>query len=169
MADATIRERLIDAVEVRLSGYAWTTLEEPTVHVGKAVFNTEEDEAYPDRPVDPLPLFAVLAGPEETEQKRYGVDTNTMPVSITCIVSLEDGADVDAICEPVFGEMKKALFAGGHLEIGTEEAGTEPEAFPFFPTGGGIEDYPEELGPAIVKIQISAVVIYETATGDPYN
>ena len=169
MADDTIRMQLIEEIESRLNNFSWTTLTDPSVFVGRSIFNTEADPDNPDLEVDPLPLFAILAGVEDTEQKRYGIDTDTMPVSITCIVSLDDGADAYAVGEPVYGEMKKALFADGHLELGTEDSGTEVEAFPFFRTGGGIEEYPSELGPAIIKIIISAVVIYETATGDPYN
>ena len=169
MPDDTIRMQLIEEIEARLDDFSWTTLTDPSVFVGRSIFNTESDPDNPDLDVDPLPLFAILAGMEDTEQRRYNIDTDTMPVSITCIVSLEDGADAYTICEPIYGEMKKALFEDGDLELGTEDSGSEIEAFPFFRTGGGIEEYPSEFGPAIVKIIISAVVKYETTTGDPYN
>jgi hypothetical protein len=159
MAD-TIREQIIDAIADRLTDFTWTAITTPSIFIGRSIFDPEVDE---------MPLVTMLAGQEDSERTRYGIDSITMPVSVSCLISLEDGAAVDSIAEPVFGEMKEALFAGGPIDLGFEDSGEEVEAFPFVYAGGGLVDYPSELGPAIINITISAVVKYETATGDPYN
>ena len=148
----TIREQIIAALETRLKNYNWQQWD-PDIFVGRSVFD-------PD--VDPLPVLTILPSVEEAARTRYGTDQITMQVNLSGIVSLADGASVTEDCEPIFGEMRKAAFSGGEIQIGTDYV-----AMAY--TGGGIMDYPSELGPAIVTIGVILAITYETNIGDPYN
>ena len=150
----TIREQIISALQTRLENYAWTAWD-PSVFVGRSVFD-------PDTDADRLPVLTILPGVEDSTRTKYRTDQITMPLDLSGLVSLEDSADVTELCEPVFGEMKKAAFNGGAILIGTDYFTLEYR-------GGGIITYPGELGPAIVTIGVTLAITYETATGDPYN
>ena len=158
----TIRRQIIDAIADRLEAYSWTVFTAPDIHKGRMIFD-------PDQSIDPLPLVTIIPEMEEAEQSRYNNDLITMPVAVTCLMSLEDGADTYEICEPVFGELRQALFSGGPIEIGVDDTDEEAELFPFDYRGGGIVSYPTEIGPAVVNITVSAVVKYESTIGDPYT
>ena len=148
----TIREQIIAALQTRLENYAWE-MWNPEIYVGRSIFD-------PD--TDPLPVLTILPSVEEAARTRYGTDQITMQVDLSGLVSLADGASVTEDCEPIFGEMRKAAFSGGEIQIGNDYV-----AMAY--TGGGIMDYPSELGPAIVTIGVTLAITYETNIGDPYN
>lgn len=161
MAD-TIRQKIINVIYDRLNDYAWTAVEDPAVFHGRSVFD-------PSTEAEELPLFTVLSGPEEATRTKYGTDDITFPVSISCLMLLEQDQNCDDICEPVFGEMKVALFAGGPLTIDEGDPSyVDDNEMSFEYRGGGVAEYPAELGPAIITITISAVVGYESPAGNPY-
>ena len=161
MAD-TIREKIIDAIYDRLNDYAWTTLTDVGIFRGRSIF----DPANPD---EQLPLITILPGQEESTRTKYGTDDRNTQVSITCLMSLEDGTEVDALCEPVFGEMQAALFGEGPIIIDEgDSTAVDDREVAFQYRGGGIVEYPQELGPAIITITITAEFAYECPAGNPY-
>ncbi len=159
MSDLTVRHRLIEAMRERIEEYSWQTID-PDVHVGRTIFNPDDD---------PLPIVTVVAGLEDSERTRYGTDRRTMSLDISALVSLDNGADTTEACEPIFGDLHKAVFNGGELALTSGEG--EAERVDYFSIeyrGGGIVDYPGAPGPAIVTIAVSVAVSFETVTGDPY-
>lgn len=148
----SLRQKIINAVNDRLANYQWQQWG-PEVFTGRTIFDPDQDS---------LPVLTIVPGVEESERTRYRTDYITMPVEISGLVSLDDGADVYEICEPIFAEIRKAIFDGGQIEIGDDH-------YDITYRGGGIAEYPTETGPAIVTIGVSIAIEYETATGDPYN
>jgi len=156
----TIRHQLIDEMQERLENYSWSDID-PQVFAGRTIF---------DPTSDPLPVITVVAGLEDSERTRYGSDRRTIPMDISALVSLEDGADVTEVAEPIFGELHKAVFNGGELALTFGEGVDERiDYFPIEYRRGGIVDYPGAPGPAIITIVVSVAVSLETVTGDPYN
>lgn len=173
----TIRERILEKLKSRLSDHTWTTLYEsdgdggrqtvqPNIFVGRSIF---DPDAWPDR--DRLPLVTVVAGMEDAGQSQYAADIITMPVDVSALISLEDATDVFDECEPIFGELRSVVGGDdGHITLTMGEGDdAEDQYFPIHYTGGGIADYPTELGPTIITVVMSCSVTYATATGDPYN
>ena len=148
--------KLIAAASLRLSGYAWTALTSPSFHIARRVF---------DYDVNPLPVISTIPSMEDAAQTRYKNNSVNLPIAFTCLLAIEDGKDVHAICEPILGEMETALFAAGPLTI----AGIDDTYFAFNYLGGGVVDYPDELGPAEILITISAEILYSKVAGDPCN
>lgn len=149
---ATIRQQIIQALENRLAAYTWIEID-PEVSTGRVIFD-------PD--TDPLPVITIVAGVETSERTRYGSDKRTMPVDVSALISISDAKDAFEIGEPALGELHKACFHGGELPVGDDFVSL---AY----TGGGIVDYPGELGPAIITIAVTLSVIFETDSGNPYN
>lgn len=153
MADS-IRTQLVEAIQSRLYSYAWGSFAPAGVYLGRSIFDTDSD---------PLPLITIVPGVEDSEVSRYGTDLRIMPVDISAIISLDDGADVTAVCEPIYAEVHKAVFNDGNqIQIGSDYFSIEFR-------GGGIVEYPAETGPAVVTVGVSLEITYETAIGDPYN
>lgn len=165
MAD-TVRKRLIDLVETRLNNFSFTTFKkkedgsivQPDTHKGRIVFDDTE----------PLPLIALIPSTDDSKVNEYGNNAKTMPLTIAAIISLTKAEIKDAynITEAILGELEKALFDDGALQL---SIGLETYDFAFQYLGGGVADYPDELGPAVVTIGISSQILFETDIGDPYN
>lgn len=148
----TLRKNLINGLKTRLENYSWTVLESPSVFAGRTRFDPEED---------PLPIITIIAGTEDgTEQTAYKTNFRTMPLEVTALISLEDSKEAFDIGESVFGELEKACFSGGPLIIGED-------SYFFESRGGGIVDYPDQLGPAMLTITVSLELPYETEIGEP--
>ena len=141
------RQPILTALHAYLEAYNWQTFQ-PEVHLGRSVFD-------PDR--DPLPVLTILPG-QETAEHRYGYDQITLDIGISALVSLANGQDILEICEPVFAEIKTALFTG-ILQVMDEQ-------FTLQYTSGGISDYPPELGPFVATIGVNAQLQYTTDHND---
>lgn len=132
----------LGALRDYLEAYAWTTWS-PSVHLGRSVFD-------PD--ADPLPVLTILPGQESVEP-RYGADRLNLPLDVSALISFADGQDLLEDCEAVLAQIKTALFAapiplGDHL-ISLRYA------------GGGLQNYPAELGPHVAVIALRAEWSYE--------
>ena len=147
----TIRYQILQSLQARLQQYNFSTWTPEDVHVGRVMFD-------PD--VDRLPLLTVVAGTDTSNRSAYRTNQREMPIDVSGIVSLEDGADVTELCEPIYGEIEKACFNGGEIQIGENYFTIEFR-------GGGIVDYPSDPGPALVTIGVSLAVTYETDIGNP--
>jgi len=154
MADSTVREQIIETLRERLATYDWQVFD-PTIWVGRSTFDPESER---------LPVVTLLPGQEESEPTPYGADHITMPVDVSALVSLEDGQEASTYGEPVFGELRKAVFSGNGIYIAYGE-----EYFSLSYGGGGIVGYPDELGPAVITVGLNLQVIYKTNKADPYN
>lgn len=156
----TVRERIINALADRLEAYDWQQWQ-PEIFTGRNMFDPEADA---------LPVLTIIPSAEEAEQTRYGTDLVTMQIDVSGLVSLPDEKTVSEDCEPVFGEIRKACFDGGTIDLTFGEGADEiTNYYKLQYTGGGIIDYPSELGPAIVTIGVTLAITYETNIGDPYN
>ena len=147
----TIRHLLLTKLQERLSQFNFSTWSPEEVHIGRTMFD-------PD--VDRLPLLTVVAGTDTSNRSAYRTNQREMQVDVSGIVSLDDGADVTELCEPIYGEIEKACFHGGEIQIGDNYYSIEFR-------GGGIVDYPSDPGPALVTVGVSLAVTYETDIGDP--
>ncbi|WP_028575029.1 hypothetical protein [Desulfonatronovibrio hydrogenovorans] len=148
----TVRQQIIETLKARLQSYSWAEFE-PEIHAGRTIFDPDED---------PLPVVTIVAGTETSERTRYGTDLRTMQIDVSALLSLADGKEAFDIGEPAFGELHKACFDGGEIQIGDDYVA-------LIYTGGGIVDYPSELGPALITIAVTITVTFETATGNPCN
>ena len=137
------RQPILTALHAYLESYSWQSFS-PVVHLGRSVFDPERD---------PLPVLTILPG-QETAEHRYGYDQITLDIGVSALVSLKDGQDILEICEPVFAELKTALFTGVLTVV--------EEQFTLSYTSGGISDYPPELGPYVATIGINAQLQYTT-------
>ncbi len=147
----TVRHKIIKELKNNLEGYNWRTLDSPLLYAGRTRFDTEDE---------PLPIVTIVAGLEyDIEQTAYNTNFRKLPVEISALVSLEDGAETTEICEPVFGELEKAVF-NKRIEI-------NEQTFNIYLRGGGIADYPEQLGSAVLIITLSVDIHYETVIGNP--
>lgn len=150
----SIRLRLARAIKARFVDANFDTFTPAGVFLGRSTFD-------PD--TDPLPLITIVPGVEDSSVTKYGTDERTMPVEVSALISLSDGADVTEICEPIYAEIHQAVFFDGfQIQLGSDYFNIEFR-------GGGIVEYPTETGPAIVTVGISLDIAYETAIGDPYN
>lgn len=148
MAD-TLREKIIKHIVATLGDYGtFVAIPSPVVSRGQQLFD-------PD--VDPLPVIAVLPGVEEAERTRYGTTHCTMPVDISCLISLGDN-NPSELGEAVLGELITAA-------LSSLPSDAEDMAY----SSGGIESYPDQMGQAVLSVGITINVQYETDTGDPYN
>jgi len=156
MMQKTIRHQIIDAVTARLTVYPWQSASF-TVIPGRTVF---------DPTADPLPILALIPEREETTKGRYGVDDNSMPITLSAILrlNLKEGEVESAIelAEPVLGEVHKAAC----------QAATHPTLIDLVDsidyTGGGVDQWPGEQGQTIVTVGISLTIRYSTDTNNPY-
>lgn len=149
-----IRLRLATAIKERFEDATFETFTPSNVFLGRSIFDPDSD---------PLPLITIVPGVEDSNVTRYRTDQRTMPVEISALVSLNDGADVTEICEPIYAEMHKVLFFNGfQIQLGSDYFSMEFR-------GGGIIEYPAETGPSVVTVGVSLEITYETAIGDPYN
>ena len=148
MAD-TIREKIIAAMTSTLKNYSeYTTISSPDVHRGRIIFD-------PD--VDPLPLISVVPRVESAEPTTYQTTDCTMPVDVSCLVPVGE-SNPSELGEAVLGELIKAALSA-----------VPSDAESIFYTGGGIDEYPDEMGQAVLTVGISLSVKYKTDTDDPYN
>jgi len=148
----TLRKTLINELKTRLETYTWSVLESPEVFTGRTRFDPDED---------PLPLITIVAGIEDgTEQTAYQTNFRTMPLDVSALISIEDAKEAGDIGEDVFGELEKACFFGGPLTIADENYFLDFK-------GGGIVDYPDQLGPAMLTITVALELAYETGFGQP--
>lgn len=163
--EQTTRERIAYALRDRLAAYPWETWQ-PDVYVGRSVFDPDQD---------PMPVLTIVPGVENAEQSRYGTDLVDLTLDLSALVSLADGQDVTAQCEPIFGEIRRACFAGGAISLDhtyTDDGGAEQTATNHYALqyrGGGILDYPAELGPALVTVGVTLATTYETDIGEPHT
>jgi len=142
------RQTILEKLRDRLESHSWQTFG-PTVFVGRTIFDPDSD---------PLPVLTIVPGLESSERTRYGADRIDMPCEVSALVSLKDGRDVTELCEPIFAEIKQALFAPGQIEV---ESGDDPQYVSITYVGGGIADYPGEIGPAIVTIVVQVRLHFE--------
>ena len=148
------RQPILTALHAYLEAYNWQTFS-PEVYLGRSVFFPgSKDDPGPD----PLPVLTVLPGQETAEHRYGGYDQITLDIGISAFISLDDGQDILEICEPVFAEMKKAMFTGV-LTVATEQ-------FTLQYTSGGILEYPPELGPFVAQIGVNAQLQYTTDHND---
>lgn len=152
----TIRQQIIEGFAAHLSAWSWQSAPFAAVHTGRTVFDPE---------LDPLPLITILPRPDESTATVYGMDSNTMLLDVSALLRLEapDGVAANAteVGEPVKGEMQAASFA-----IPTALADMV-ERIEY--RGGGIDDYPSDLGQTIITVGLSLAVVYETKKGNPYS
>lgn len=154
MADLTVRQKIIETLQDRLKVYDWQVFD-PVIWVGRSIFDSETEQ---------LPVVTILPRPEESEGTRYGTNYIAMPIDMSALISLQDGQQASAIGESVFGELHSAAFSGDGTIIPVND-----DNFSLTYSGGGIVEYPDELGPAVITIGLTLHVTYETYTGDPYN
>ena len=148
MAD-TLREKIIAEIMTALAGYgSFAAIPSPVFSRGRQLFD-------PD--CDPLPVVAVLPGVEEAERTRYGTTHCTMPVDISCLISIGDN-NPSELGEAVLGELIAAA-------LSSLPSDAEDMAY----SSGGIESYPDQMGQAVLSVGITINVQYETDNGDPYN
>ena len=133
----------MEALRDHLERYPWRTFG-PAVYLGRSIFDPDDD---------PLPVLTIMPG-QETAEQSYQSSRVTLPVDVSALVSLDDGQKILFVCEPVLSEIKTALFA--------QPIAVSTELFPFTYLGGGIADYPSELGPFIATIGVQAQVQYIT-------
>ena len=147
----TIRQQILQKLQERLDQYNWDAWQPEEVHLGRTIFDPDND---------PLPLLTIVAGTETSNRTAYRTNQREMPVEVSGLVSLANGADVSEFCEPIYGEIEKGCFHGGAIQIGDDYFTIEFR-------GGGIVDYPSDPGPAVVTVGVSLAVTYETEIGDP--
>ncbi len=149
----TLRHRILTALQQRLEAWSWSSIDIQEVYVGRVMFNPE---------VDPLPLITIVASVDESTPTAYKTNRRVMPIEVSALASLDDGATVTEDLEPAYGEIETAIWNGGHLQVGDDHFNIEFR-------GGGIADYPTETGAALVTIAVLIAIAYETPVGDPYN
>ena len=110
-----------------------------------------------DPDVDPLPVITVMPGVEEAERSRYGSTLCTMPVDISCLISFGEN-NPSELGEAVLGELITAT-------LSSLPADAEDMEY----AGGGILEYPDQMGQRTLTAGIVINVKYETDIGDPYN
>ncbi len=137
------RQTILEKLRDRLEAHSWEAFA-PTVFVGRTIFDPDSD---------PLPVLTIVPGLETSEPTRYGADRIDMPCDVSALVSLKDGQEVTELCEPIFAEIKSALFGPGQIEIAS---GEDPQYVSITYAGGGIADYPSEIGPSTVTIVVQA-------------
>lgn len=137
------RMQILEALRDHLDQYPWRTFV-PAVYLGRSIFDPDDD---------PLPVLTIMPG-QETAESVYQGSLVTLSVDVSILLSLQDGQEVLSVCEPVLSEIKTALFAQS-ITVSTE-------LFPLTYIGGGITDYPSELGPFIATIGVQAQVQYTT-------
>ena len=148
MAD-TIRETIIKEIVATLEGFSsYSVLADPSIERGWEAFD-------PD--VTPMPIIAVLPG-IETVERIHGIDRCEMPVGIRSLFKFGN-SNPSAIGEAALGELIVASLSGG----------VPTNAEDIFYSGGGVDEYPGDLGETLLNVSITVVVRYETDAGDPYT
>lgn len=147
MAD-TIRETIIQAIVDSVDGYTFTALAGADVYRGRIRFQEQLED---------LPLISVIPRQEEAGIGNYGQSLCTMEVVVGAIAAI-GAANPSELAEAVHGELIKAAFR-------VAPADARKMAY----AGGGIEQYPDELGQPLLAVSITLAVEYETDLGDPYT
>lgn len=147
MAD-TIREGIIKSIVSALGAYSFTNLTGATVYRGRIYF---------DVTVEALPIIAVLPMPEEAARENYFHSVCQMPVDLLCLVALGD-ANPSELGEAVLGEMIAAIMTASN-----------GNADDIVYQGGGVTEYPDQLGQKVLSVLVRVVVEYRFDLGNPYQ
>jgi hypothetical protein len=160
--DKTIREKIIYEITALFEGYTFVSITNPAVYRGWQVFD-------PD--VKPPPLVALQPRVEECNRTDYGADERTMPVDIICLERIVD-QNPSELGEAILGELIACVFGkaveedGAIIKLGGMSTDLADDVV--YRTGG-IDQYPDQLGEAILHVGITVSVRYTTLAGDPYN
>ena len=147
MAD-TIREQIIKAMVTQLESATFETLLGATIYRGQLLFQTE---------IEALPIVAVIPREEEAGVTQYGSAIMLMPVVVGAILAIE-GENPSELAEAVHGELI------AHA-MGLSSALFQDMVY----VGGGIEQYPDQLGQPLISVSITINIEYLADIGDPYN
>jgi len=148
----TLRKQIIESLKTRLTEYTWSVLDAPAVYSGRTRFDPDDE---------PLPVVTIIAGMEDgIEQTAFRTNFRVMPLEVTALVGIEDAKEAFDIGEDIFGKLERACFSGGSLIVNEED-------YFLGLRGGGIVDYPDQLGAAILTITVSLEIEYETEIGVP--
>jgi hypothetical protein len=144
----TIREQIIQSIMTAMGAYSFTTMTAPTMFRGQIYF---------DVTVDALPIISVLPQAEDAARENYYFSVCQMPVDILCLVSLGDN-NPSELGEAVHGELIEAVMT-------TDNADADDIQY----QGGGVTEYPDQLGQKVLSVAIRVVVEYRFDLGNPYQ
>ena len=147
MAD-TIREKIIQDVVASMTGATYTLLNGADIMRGRVLFQEE---------IESLPIITIIPREEEAEIGSYGQTVCFMPVKIGALAVI-GALNPSELGEAIHGEL---ITAAMRIETG--------HARKMAYIGGGVEQYPDQLGQPVIAVSVNVAFEYETDIGDPYN
>lgn len=160
--DVTIRELIIREIKDLYENFTFESIESPTIYRGRQVFDPDTETP---------PLITILPRTEESI-KEYGMSEQGMPIDIVCLARMGT-ENPSELGEEILGELILCVFGKNNPDVDGDPAKAGGLTLTYADSldyrSGGIDQYPDEAGQAILHVGITVFIKYSTDMGDPYS